>query len=296
VITYAYVTDRGRQREVNEDFVCAQEVTTRDQGITRTWLLTAVADGVGGHQRGEWASENAVTVLTDELPALLNGSAPAAALRSAIAAANARTWREASRAGIDGSATTLVAGLIDDEDRAWLANVGDSRAYLVSGRRIRQLTRDHSWVGEEVEAGRMTPQEARESSRRNIITRSVGFGENVDVDVHGPFPLREGERIVLCSDGLYTLVSDEEIAAAARSLPPAEAAGALVALANERGGQDNISVVICSIDGPDGAPQRSPGAASLSPSSARFWAAALAVSILAIAGFISLALALALLS
>ena len=247
-ITYASQTDRGRQRNVNEDFVYADQLRTRARGGKREWLLLVVADGVGGHLRGEWASKTAVTALITDLPKLLTNAAPGDALHRACEAANDATWREAAAAGLDGSATTLVAALIDDADNLWLANVGDSRAYRVQDGRIQQLTQDHSWVEEQVQLGRMTPEEARTSDQRNIITRSVGFAESVEVDVDGPIPLHAGERIVLSSDGLHDQISDDEIAAVTRAMTPYDAASRLVAAANERGGPDNISVIVCSID------------------------------------------------
>jgi len=247
-ITYASQTDRGRQREVNEDFVYADQFQTKAKGSKREWLLLVVADGVGGHLRGDWASKKAGTVLVRDLPKLLKNTAPPEALQRAFQAANDVTWREAAASGLNGSATTLVVALVDDSDNLWLANVGDSRAYHVRNGRIQQLTQDHSWVEEQVQLGAMTPEDARTSERRNIITRSVGFAHNVEVDVEGPIALGAGERIVLSSDGLHDHVSEDEIAAAVSATTPYEASSRLVDAANERGGPDNISVIVCSVD------------------------------------------------
>jgi PPM family protein phosphatase len=247
-IAYATRTDVGRQRQINEDFVFADALLAKSGGKEQAWLLLVVADGVGGHQRGEWASQTAVGILRDTLPELLEAQEPSAALKAACEAANSRTWREALASGLDGSATTLVVALINDEDKMWLANVGDSRAYLVHDAAISRLTTDHSWVEEQVQSGRMTVEEARTSDQRNIITRSVGFSETVEVDVDGPMSLTAGERLLLCSDGLYDQVSDDEIAATVSSARPDQAARRLVDLANERGGPDNVSVIVCSID------------------------------------------------
>jgi len=247
-ILYASRTDRGRLREINEDSVHAESFRTGGGDKAQDWLLLAIADGVGGHQRGEWASRKAVGVLARELPRLHKRMEPKEALEAACKAANESTWRDASSSGLNGAATTLVVALLDPHN-LWWANVGDSRAYLVREGLAEQLTEDHSWVEEEVRAGRMTPEEARSSDRRHVITRSVGFTDSVEVDVGGPVRLLAGQRLVLCSDGLYDLVADDEICAAADSMTPLDAATRLVDLANERGGPDNISVIVCSIDG-----------------------------------------------
>ena len=274
-ITYASQTDRGRQRDVNEDFVYAESFRVGTKDNARDWLLLAIADGVGGHLRGEWASKKAVTALAQALPQLLTAVEPGEALRRACEAANAITWREASASGLDGSATTLVAALIDDSDNLWLANVGDSRAYHVQDGLIDQLTQDHSWVEEQVQSGRMTAEEARTSDQRNIITRSVGFAENVEVDIGGPISLHAGERIVLCSDGLHDQMSDDEIAAVTRATTPYDAASRLVDEANERGGPDNISVIVCSLDRPHHSPEAE-SAGIVGPLN-RFWPVVLIV-------------------
>jgi protein phosphatase len=135
--------------------------------------------------------------------------------------------------------------------RVVVGHVGDSRCYVVQNGVIQQLSHDHSWVAEEVMAGRMTPEQARISPRRNIITRALGLRPEVDVDAYEA-ALEPGSAIVICSDGLHGLVSDEEIVAYVRRLRPAEAVASLVQLANDRGGPDNISVVIARVLG-DGA-------------------------------------------
>ena len=132
-----------------------------------------------------------------------------------------------------------------EQAQLWWANVGDSRAYLVANDTVLQLTRDHSWMEEQVRNGSLTPEQARLSERRNVITRGVGFQAHVDVDTGGPIPISENQRVVLCSDGLHGLLSDQEIASLARGSAPAEAAERMIALSNARGGLDNISVVVC---------------------------------------------------
>ena len=146
--------------------------------------------------------------------------------------------------------TTLTAAVLFNH-RVVVGHVGDSRCYLVAGNGIRQISRDHSWVAEEVEAGRMTPEQARVNPRRNIITRALGLRPDVDVDAYEAI-LEPGDTLVICSDGLHGLVGEDEIVSYIRRLRPADAVDSLVQLANERGGPDNISVVVARVVG-DGA-------------------------------------------
>ena len=245
---YSARSDTGRMREINEDHVYAAAVApSAERAATPARHLLIVADGVGGLERGEWASERAIDVVSTELPAHLEREPIDVALRKAVEAANERIWRKvgSSRDPRSGPvATTLVAVLLD-QDRLWWANVGDSRAYLVSKVDVQRLTQDHSWTQEQVRNGLLTEEQARSSERRNVITRGVGFQEQVEVDTGGPIGLSDSHLIVLCSDGLHGLVSDTEIAVLARSFEPAEATERMIALSNERGGIDNISAIVC---------------------------------------------------
>jgi protein phosphatase len=245
---YSARTDAGRVREINQDRVFAVELPllTGELGAPARHLLV-VADGVGGLERGEWASEKALTVVTAELPFHLASHEPREALRLALGVANNLIWRrERSEAeSRHGPAATTVVAVIVDAVHLWWANVGDSRAYLVREDRVERLTRDHSWVEDAVRRGALTPEQARLSERRNVITRGVGFQPEVDVDTGGPLELRPTDVVVLCSDGLHALLTDEDIAHLVRSYPSAEAAERLVGLSNERGGTDNISVIVC---------------------------------------------------
>jgi protein phosphatase len=248
-VKFAALTDPGLQRPGNEDTVYAEALKLRAEGKPADWLLLAVADGVGGHQRGDWASKKAISVLADELPKRLVTDEPVEALRIACETTNAVTCREAARKGISGAATTLVVALLNTES-VWWANAGDSRAYLIQGRRATQLTQDHSLVEEQVRAGQITAEEARESDQRNVITRSVGMRDEVEFDLGGKIPIEGGMTLLLCSDGLTNVVSDEEIAAVvSEGLGADVAARSLIELANERGGPDNVSVVICTVEG-----------------------------------------------
>jgi serine/threonine protein phosphatase PrpC len=215
-----------------------------DHADLSPWFVFAVADGVGGHRRGEWASQTAITTLAQEVTRRLDATPAPDALRHAFLMANAAIWENGLTEHPPRAATTLVAGLVR-EGTLWWANVGDSRAYLARRGRVVRLTQDHSWVEEQVLAGHMTRAEARISGRRNVITRSIGGDAAVEVDVGGPVLLRGGDALILCSDGLHSQVSDDELAGVVQQLLPEAAAERLVALSNERGGPDNISVIVC---------------------------------------------------
>ena len=228
-------TDPGLKRSENQDAVLARELVDGS-------VVVAVADGVGGASGGELASAGAIECLLAEL--LANpGAAAADSLHRAVASANAAVRAEAADRGFEGMATTLVAAVVCGGS-AWVANVGDSRAYLYEAGTLRQLTQDHSWVTEQVQAGRLTEEEAETNAFRNVITRAVGVAETVEPDVSGPIPLPAGSLLLLCSDGLHRAVNGAGIAGALASGDPGGMADRLITLANEAGGPDNVSVVI----------------------------------------------------
>lgn len=234
-------TDRGKRRRENEDGVLVREYGTPDTSSSPAYLL-AIADGMGGAAGGQTASSSALQALEQSMSR--SSADPGTVLGQAIAAANAHVRSVAlNNPELLGMATTLVVAYVAN-GRAWLANVGDSRAYLVRDGHAQRLTQDHSWVGEQVRAGVMTDEEASQHPRRNIITRSVGSEAGVQPDVFEPISLEAGDCLVLCSDGLHGLVSDAEIAAICGTRSPEQAVDELVALANARGGPDNISVVV----------------------------------------------------
>ncbi len=238
-------TDPGRQRDHNEDAVYASELSVAT-GEPAAYVF-AVADGVGGHERGEWASQTAMDLLAAELPGKLDALAPLEALTASFQVANTAVWQGGSseHAALR-PATTLVVALVR-AGNLWWAHVGDSRAYLVRQARVQRLTQDHSWVDEQIRAGFMSRQEAQLSERRHAITRSIGYSASIEVDTGGPMPLRSGDIVILCSDGLHDQVTDDELAGMVQQLLPDAAAERLIALSNERGGPDNISVVVCSM-------------------------------------------------
>jgi protein phosphatase len=240
-------------RSQNEDSLQAGPLGEGEVAEPR-WYVFAVADGVGGHMRGEWASQTAITTLSAHILASIDRDSPPEALRGAFRAANSAIWDHTPQRAGNRAATTLVAALVN-RGILWWANVGDSRAYLVRRGRATRLTTDHSWVEAQVRAGVMTADQARISGRRNVITRSIGFDVDVEVDLGGPIALRSGDGLVLCTDGLYGVVADDELARVVQQLLPEAAAERLVALSNERGGPDNISVIVCTlVDGSLGEP------------------------------------------
>jgi protein phosphatase len=207
--------------------------------------LFLVADGMGGHRSGELASRRAVDqVIRNYIddPA----SDVGASLRRAIELANAALYAEAQRMDRDptrrGWGTTLVAAVVRSGE-LWIANVGDSRAYLLRSGKVRQLSRDHVLYPAGEEDG--TP--AGKLVGRHVITRALGRKPNVEVDIFPPLELRDGDRVLLCSDGLTTPLPDEEICDIGSRYPPPKAAEALVQTANERGGPDNVSVIVIGI-------------------------------------------------
>jgi serine/threonine protein phosphatase PrpC len=232
----AALTDRGLRRPTNQDRVLAQELPDGS-------VLLAVADGVGGVGGGETASAEALQALVTEL-AKKPDDDPASALGRAFSVANQRVRAQAQeRPDLAGMASTLAAALVRG-DTAWAANAGDSRAYLFHQAQLRQLTLDHTWVAEQVRAGRLTDEEAKTSEFRNVITRGIGIAEAIEPDTVGPVTLPNGSLLLLCSDGLYRVVGDSEIADVLESGTPHSMAERLIALANDAGGPDNISVVI----------------------------------------------------
>lgn len=231
----ASISDVGRRRQANEDR-CALDP---DLG------LFLVADGMGGHKAGRTASELASAAVMAALDTLQDASGSLAErLRYAVAAANRQIFQTAhDHAELAGMGTTLVALLLD-EGRAALAHVGDSRAYLQRGGRLRQLTDDHSIVAELVRRREISPDAAREHPHRHVLTRALGVRPNAEPDL-AELTLAPDDVFVLCSDGLTNHVRDEEIAAALAGEGDLQtAADGLIALANERGGEDNITVVL----------------------------------------------------
>ena len=252
-------TDAGGAREQNEDAVRLAEPGSPE--VARHGFLAAVADGMGGHQHGEVASRLAIETLFAAFYAdsAQDGAAEPAIgekLRRAFRLANERIAAEAREAGAAGGdgllgqpgqagrtmGTTLVAAAIVG-DQLTIANVGDSRAYLLRAESATQITQDHSLVAEQVKAGVMTPEEARESNHRNIVTRALGHRPKLDVDLFEIVLLPE-DRVILCTDGVHGSVEPEELAEVGLRGSPQEASRALIALALERDSTDNVTAAV----------------------------------------------------
>lgn len=229
-------TDVGRVRQINEDRYLADE------------QLFAVADGVGGHQAGEVAAQTAVETLQREFA---EGEHTTGGLVAAVEAANKAVWQLAQgsreKRGMGTTMTTLALVQVEGEEQLALANVGDSRTYLLQQGELLQLTEDHSLVEELVRDGKLTPAEAQTHPQRSIITRALGMEPAIEVDSWEIIPY-QGDRILLCSDGLTNELSDERIASTLRQLAdPQEAARDLVRQARAAGGSDNITVVVVDV-------------------------------------------------
>ncbi len=233
----AGTSEIGRVRETNEDRILLLDHAGR--GIA----LYALADGLGGHAAGGLASEVAVGTLRQEIPALLaRRTPPQEALVLALRRANAAIRAQAASPERSGMATTCTAVILGGRDGV-IAHVGDTRAYLIRGLEVRQLTTDHSVVAELVRHGSVAPADAGAHAQRHVLTRALGGDDDVHIDVV-TVPLRAGDMLVLTSDGLHTTVSPQEMAAVIRGTPdPLEACRILTGLANARGGLDNASAV-----------------------------------------------------
>ncbi len=232
------VTNIGRKRKINQDYVYSSE-----QPVGNLPNLFLVADGMGGHNAGDYASQVAVETIV-ESAADSPETDPLRILDGAIQSANRRI-RElaASSPLLEGMGTTVVAASCAG-DRLYVANVGDSRLYVVNHFEIKQITRDHSWVEEMVRRGGIGRGEARNHPDKNIITRAVGADDTVKADFFS-VRLEEDDEILMCTDGLTNMLEDEEIRMildGARDI--VEKAQELVQAANDNGGRDNISVIL----------------------------------------------------
>jgi protein phosphatase len=206
--------------------------------------LYVIADGMGGHAAGEVASELAVRVFEE---AAITEADPEA-LRQAVVDANRAIIRGAREGlGRPGMGTTLTAAVVED-DRLLLAQIGDSRAYLLKEGRLRQVTRDHSLVAELLSSGQISQEEARVHPNRSVITRALGSDPNVQPDLY-EIQLYEGDRLMLCSDGLSSMLGTEALQRVLVEEPdPQRAADALVEAANAAGGHDNVTVIVVDIN------------------------------------------------
>ena len=238
-------TDKGCVREINEDSGRLVRPSDPAQLAERGTLLI-VADGMGGHSAGEVASQMAVDCVSR---LYYDGRGePGEVLRLAVAEANrqihAAAAADASKHGMGTTCTALALR----GDEAFAAHVGDSRLYMLRGGQLYQLSEDHSAVMEMVKLGIITKEQARTHEDKNVILRALGTSPEVEVSVVEPFRVRGGDQYLLCSDGLYDLVLDDEIASVLAGAGDIHAAGErLITMAKERGGHDNITVGIISV-------------------------------------------------
>jgi serine/threonine protein phosphatase PrpC len=242
-------TDKGRVRTGNED-AFGLEPPTSSQARAHGTLLV-VSDGMGGHAAGEVASNLAVeTILATYYRE--HGASTSEAIRNAITTANSAIFtsaeRDAARAGMG---CTVVVMVVQGSSLT-VGHVGDSRGYLIRGGRARQLTRDHSWVAMQVEEGILTPEQAEHHPNRSLLMRALGRQPSVEVEI-GQHQLQAGDVLVICSDGLTSVVNEAEIGEYASRYAPAAAADQLVDLANQRGAPDNVTVVAAVITATTGA-------------------------------------------
>jgi protein phosphatase len=237
-------TDVGLVRSSNEDAYLVADP------------IFAVADGMGGHLAGEVASGTTIDTLREFASAIAKDDDPGAALVETARAANRAVYEKAAGdPSYTRMGTTLTAAIARD-GRLSIAHVGDSRAYLFRKGKLEQLTQDHTLVAEYVRHGRMSEEEAKVHPSRSIITRALGVEPDIPIDTV-TLGLQPGDRIVLCSDGLYSMISDEEIATILASTEDTEAvARQLVDAANQAGGEDNTTVIVIDVEedeeaGPD---------------------------------------------
>lgn len=235
------LTDVGQRRKINQDCVYASVGP-----VGNLPNLFIVADGMGGHKAGDFASRFAVNAVRESIGASQETN-PIKLIRDAIELANRGILRESDEhEEMRGMGTTIVVTTIIDR-YAYTANVGDSRLYLL-GDTLNQITKDHSLVEEMVRLGEITEAEARNHPDKNIITRAVGATPNVDIDFFD-YKVEPGGMILMCSDGLSNMVEDEDIRRILRrTISIEDKARVLVETANENGGKDNIAVILVEPD------------------------------------------------
>jgi len=247
VLEIASCTDPGMVRSHNEDSIA----TDAAHG------LVVLADGMGGYNAGEVASGMATSVILSEMRQVLENTQPnqidprtnqtiaARLLREQVLRANSSIYQAAqNQPQYAGMGTTLVASLFYD-NRVLVAHLGDSRMYLLRDAGLRQVTRDHSLLQEQIDSGLLTVEQAKNAQHKNLVTKALGIDPSVEPEIH-EYPTRPGDIYLLCSDGLCDMVEDDEIGATLQALGGnlKLAAQQLVQMANDNGGRDNVSVIL----------------------------------------------------
>jgi len=244
----AYTSNVGRIRAIDEDSIVVVDYSDSNESITSRKILAIVADGMGGLSKGEIASSLATKAISKSVFPLfhqrcIHEKEYMATLKEGFLKANAAIMEHAlNHPECMGMGTTVSAAIVDNE-KLYVGHVGDTRVYKINGNSIRQVTKDHSYVQLLLERGEITPEEARNHPRKNEITRAVGVGSKLEIDILSE-TLENRDYVLLCCDGLVTEVKDEEIMRIVLdSERLQDACDDLVDLANERGGRDNISVI-----------------------------------------------------
>ena len=246
-------TDKGRQREGNEDAIFPHSGSDtfpfkpNPQHLAQKGQLLVVADGVGGAQAGREASHWAIRVAVERYYDIASPD-PGTDLRTAIEMANASLYQYLQSTGTREAGCTMATAVIHG-NTLYVANVGDSRVYLLRDGQIAQLTRDHTLAQQKVDRGIIRPEQAQTDSGSHVLTRSMGAGQTVQVDLFPPLQLAPGDAVLLCSDGLTDMLEDAEITRLLGSSSPKRATQKLITAANRSGGVDNISVVVARIAG-----------------------------------------------
>lgn len=241
MIDAAGKSDIGRVRTTNQDAYHIGKIST-----DMAWSV--VCDGMGGANGGNVASLVAVGAISANMDRNYSPQKPDSSIHSlittAVINANALVYQKSKQSPeLSGMGTTVVLTVIKN-DMAYIAHAGDSRAYHITDTNIRQITKDHTMVQYLIETGELTPEKAKDHPKRHLITRAVGVEENISVD-YNETELKKGDRVLICSDGLSNLVNETEIQNIVnKNSSPADAIDQLIELANERGGNDNITVVI----------------------------------------------------
>ncbi|MEO8904470.1 MAG: PP2C family serine/threonine-protein phosphatase [Polyangiaceae bacterium] len=255
-LSFAALSDIGRSRETNEDAVLVTDLSTgihfgsgpatTTLNLGRRGALLALSDGMGGHAAGEVASAVVIESLTHALQQSAHGPADER-LENAVRAANSDVLAAAKVKNRHGMGATLTA-IVVEESGAYIAEVGDSRAYLLRGGQLKQLTRDQSLVQMLVDQGLMSEDEAEDSPRKNILLQAMGLGSDVRAAI-GRVELRRADKLLLCSDGISNAVSDDELRSILAANEPSAACTQMIHLANERGGADNLTAVVALVEG-----------------------------------------------
>ncbi len=238
-VVYRGATDRGKVRRKNEDYFIARKLGEGE-------YIFAVADGMGGHQAGEIASRMACEELLRQLKKKARVS-PIVFFKTIFERINRKILKESisdiTKAGMGSTLSVLyIKG-----NQAYIAHIGDSRIYWVTGNKIVQLTMDHSLVERMVREGALSLEEARSHPKRNVLYQSLGVSTDLHPQLVGPVNIKPGDKFILCSDGLYNHLQDHELKKAVQQMDPQQAVDFFISKANERGGQDNITVVVVEV-------------------------------------------------